>query len=134
VEDYNRQRKRMRILGWATEEEVSSCSSTACSDNSESEHISDAEDNDPTRPLDLSSQRQEAEAEDKENGTREFLAVEGISIVVTTSRNGKTTTVIEAAQNANVGHGVEIVTKTVICGDEVTTVTTTSLLPLAKTS
>lgn len=54
--------------------------------------------------------------------------------MITTSRHGKTTTVIEAGPNANVGSGVEIVTKTVVCGDEVTTITTTSLLPSAKTS
>lgn len=69
VEDYNRQRKRMRFLGWATEEEVSSCSSTACSDHPESLQSSDGDEgNDPSKRLDISTQNQPlvvGEAEDE---------------------------------------------------------------------
>jgi len=42
--------------------------------------------------------------------------------------------VIGAGPNANIENGVKIMTKTVVWGDDVTTITTTLLLPSAKTS
>jgi hypothetical protein len=50
------------------------------------------------------------------------------------SKDGTTTTTLEASANARLENGVEIVTKTVVGGDAVTTVTTTALIPLAVSS
>jgi hypothetical protein len=58
----------------------------------------------------------------------------GIKVVITTSKDGTTTTTLETSANARLGNGVEIVTKTVVHGDAVTTVTTTALIPLAVSS
>jgi hypothetical protein len=152
VEAHNRQRKRMRFLGWSNEnfrgrEQGTSCSSTACSDYSETSD--DDEDFGSTTNPDVSSrdddelrsnkrdgkfESQSSPTEDMNAGSdvkMERCKIEGISIVITTSRCGKTTTVLQAGPNANVKNGVKIVTKTVVSGDEVTTITTTSFIPLA---
>jgi len=79
------------VASWAAEEDVSSCSLTACSDHFESsQSLGDDENNDPTKCLDISTQIQPlvlGEAGNRGNGIKaEFSRAEGISIVITTSR------------------------------------------------
>jgi hypothetical protein len=64
--------------------------------------------------------------EDNGNGT-----IKGIEVVITTSKDGTTTTILSAEPNTNPRNVVEIVTKTVIRGDMMKTLITTALVPLA---
>jgi hypothetical protein len=64
--------------------------------------------------------------EDNGNGT-----IKGIEVVITTSKDVTTTTILSAEPNTNPRNVVEIVTKTVIRGDMMKTLITTALVPLA---
>ncbi len=134
VEDYNRQRKRVRFVGWAGVENPWEMegSSTACSEEGDCsdeyaapglmKRHGNSSENQLTR-------NEEVTGDDVGKG--ELGGRDGIKVVITTSKDGMTTTVLEAGPNAKLGDGVEIVTKTVVRGEEVTTVTTTMLIPLS---
>jgi hypothetical protein len=53
----------------------------------------------------------------------------GISVTTTTFLNGETETYIHAKGSLRIKNGVEVVTKTVVCGGKVITTTTTKLIP-----
>jgi hypothetical protein len=130
VEDYNRQRKRVRLLGWAGLENPweTETSSTVCSGGSD---CSDADE-----CVGRSKQpdgENENQTVGKGGGIEEggIGEIEGIKVVITTSKDGTTTTILSAEPHKTPRNGVEIVTKTVIRGNEVMTLTTTTLIPLA---
>jgi hypothetical protein len=134
VEDYNRQRKRVRFLGWAGVENPweTEASSTVCSE------CSDCSDSDgsfgQTKPSDVPAEDPTMVAEEGTEGAErkwEVRNCEGIKVVITTLKDGTTITTLETGPHTELENGVEIVTKTVVCGTEVTTITTTTLLPLA---
>ncbi|KAE9368701.1 hypothetical protein N431DRAFT_428462 [Stipitochalara longipes BDJ] len=133
VEDYNRQRKRVRFVGWAGIENPweTEGSSTACSEGSDCSD--DNESSGSTKRSSIPSESQQTrigEATGNGDRKRELGGYDGMKVVITTSKNGMTTTVLEPGPNTDLGNGIEIVTKTVVRGDEVTTVTTTTLIPL----
>jgi hypothetical protein len=134
VEDYNRQRKRVRFLGWAGVENPweTEASSTVCSEGS------DCSDSDgsfgQTKSFDVPAEDSTMVAGEGTEGVERKWEVgnyEGIKVVITTSKDGKTTTTLKAGPHAKLEKDVEIVTKTVVRGNEVTTITTTTLIPLA---
>jgi hypothetical protein len=134
VEDYNRQRKRVRFLGWAGVENPweTEASSTVCSE------CSDCSDSDgsfgQTKPSDVPAEDPTMVSEEGTEGAErkwEVRNCEGIKVVITTLKDGTTITTLETGPHTELENGVEIVTKTVVCGTEVTTITTTTLLPLA---
>lgn len=130
VEDYNRQRKRVRFLGWSGVEHrwETEGSSTVCSEGSD---CSGADDSLRQAILSGVTGKNQAVAGEGSDGTKRGQDGNGIKVVITTSKDGTTTTTLEASANARLENGVEIVTKTVVGGDAVTTVTTTALIPLA---
>jgi hypothetical protein len=137
VEDYNRQRKRVRFLGWAGVESPweTEGSSTVCSE------CSDCSDSDgsfgQTKPSDVPAEDPTMVAGEGTEGVEKKCEVgncDGIKVVIITSKDGTTTTTLEAGPHTKRESGVEIVSKTVVRGAEVTTITTTTLLPLAVTN
>ncbi len=111
-------------------EEEGEGSSTMYEEGSE---YSDSDSLGCVRPANVRGEHEEMDrGEGKEGCDRkvERGMTEGIKVVITTSKDGTTTTVLETGPNADLGNGVEIVTKTIVLGDEVTTVTTTTLIPL----
>jgi hypothetical protein len=103
-------------------------SSTACSEGSacsNAEHVGQRK-----RPDGGNENQIEGEAggieEDNANGT-----IEGLKVVITTSKDGTTTTILSTKPKTKPRNVVEIATKTDIRGDEVMTLTTTTPIPLA---
>jgi hypothetical protein len=134
VEDYNRQRKRVKFLGWSGVDNPweTEASSTICSEGSD---CSDTDE--PLRQAILSRVASKNHITDSEEGSAGIKRGElgnGIKVTISTSKDGTTTTTLQVSANARLENGVEIVTKTVVRGDEVTTVTTTTLIPLAVRS
>lgn len=130
----------MRFLGWAGVENPwvveEDGSSSACEDESERSG-SEFED---SLSADLQARymagdpqtRREANAE-KDGGTKELRNIDGFKVMIRTAKDGTTKTILSALPHTKLENGVEIVTKTCVRGDNVTTVTTTTLIPLAGT-
>jgi hypothetical protein len=78
--------------------------------------------------------KNQTEAREGSDGTKRGQDGNGIKVAITTSKGRTTTTTLEASANARLEKRVEIVTKTYVRGDAVTTVTTTALIPLAVSS
>jgi len=153
VEDYNRQRKRIRFLGWSGEAlwDGEADSETACSEDGSLASDSEADHDLQPHNHSTSSTRNRQVLNPKLGGGSESNVgssteiqkdtgveiingnIEGISITITTSKEGKTTTLLEVGKDVRLVNGVEIVTKTIVKGNEVTIVTTTTLIPLPET-